>query len=75
MIKFRMAYKEVIYKCSNCGYEMKVEERGMVIKNLKRNTGVYIANEIKTYICEKCGYEIKQKKRYKKSYQERNLTK
>ena len=54
-----MSCKEVIHKCSNCGWEMIVEERGMIIRNYFNNsTGVFIADEMKTYICEKCGSEM-----------------
>jgi len=52
--------KEVIYECPNCSNEMKIKERGMVIKNLSRTGGVWIPDEMKTRICEKCGCEMSE---------------
>ena len=37
---------------------MIVEERGMIIRNISNSTGVFIADEMRTYICEKCGSEM-----------------
>jgi len=54
-----MSYKEVIHKCSNCGWEMIAREKGMIITSYFNNsTGVFIADEMRTYICERCGSEI-----------------
>ena len=51
-------YRKVIYKCPNCGNEMVMEKKGMVIKNVNRTGGVWIPKEMEMRICEKCGCEM-----------------
>jgi len=54
-----LSYKEVIYKCENCGWELKVEEEGSVIRTIASPLTFWAQCETKTYICERCGCEIK----------------